>query len=99
MGIISDCASNTPIVGQAIGFASTARKVYNATTPTGAVCAAVEGIAKDCTPPHIKYPLKCLILVGQMVVAGSSLSNPITAPLAIGLVIGQATSILEENII
>jgi hypothetical protein len=39
-----------------------ATRVYNITTPLGAVTAAVKGIALDCSPPVVKYPLKCGIL-------------------------------------
>jgi hypothetical protein len=99
MGLLTEAAKNTPVIGQAIGFSNTAVKVYNATSPATAVCAAVEGIFVDCMPPQVKYPVKCAILAAQMGLAVASATNPVTGPLTLSLAIGQATSILTEKIV
>lgn len=99
MGVLTSLVESTPVVGQTMGFVKTASKVYKATTPTAAATAAVEGIIIDCSPPVIKYPIKCTILVAQLCLAIGSASNPITGPMTASLVIGQATSILEERLL
>ena len=52
-----------PLIGTAASFADTAIKVYNSTTPTGAIKCAVKGIVIDCTPTVIKYPDLCSALL------------------------------------
>ena len=99
MGVLKEIVESTPVVGQAIGFGRTAQRVYNSTTPVGAVASAVEGLFVDCLPPNIKYPIKCGVFVIQCGVAVASAANPITGPMSIGLAIGQATSILSEKIV
>jgi hypothetical protein len=61
--------------------------------------AAVEGIIIECSPPIIRYPIKCTILVAQLCLAVGSATNPVTGPMAASLFIGQATSILEEKLL
>ena len=99
MGILTRIASYTPVVGQAMGFASTAVKDSNATSPQTPIAVAIEGIIQDCTPPQIKYPFKCAMLLGQVGIAIASSTNPVTGPMALSLLIGQCTSILEENLV
>jgi hypothetical protein len=58
----SQFVKQTPVIGSVYGFYRTARKVYDAATPAGAIKQAVKGIVIDCTPPHIKYPILCASL-------------------------------------
>lgn len=44
--MIGHLVNHAPVISQAYGFIKTATKVYNATTPSGAVKAAVGGIIK-----------------------------------------------------
>ena len=53
----SQLVKQTPVVGSAYGFYKTASKVYNSTSPTGAVKEAVKRLVRDCIPPTIKYPV------------------------------------------
>lgn len=48
-----------PVVSSLYGLTRTCVRVYNATSPTKALVAGVQGIIIDCTPPVIKYPLLC----------------------------------------
>ena len=47
----------TPVIGSIYGFYRTASKLYDATTPAGAIKKAVKGVVIDCTPGSIKYPV------------------------------------------
>lgn len=69
--------NNMPLIGQFYGFTKTAIKVYNSTTPVGAVTTAVKGIVLDCSPPIIKYPIKCSILALQVALCVSTGGNPV----------------------
>ena len=44
----SQLVKQTPIVGSAYGFYRTASKVYDSTSPAGAVKEAVKGLVLDC---------------------------------------------------
>jgi hypothetical protein len=55
--IIKPLMKNAPVIGSCYGFATTAVKVYNSSTPSGAIMAAAKGVVLDCTPPAIKYPI------------------------------------------
>lgn len=79
-----DLIKHVPIVGQAYGFTMTALKIYNSTSPIGATSLAVKGILADCLPPEVKYPVKCGILLTQLIVACSAGGNPFSVALAIG---------------
>jgi hypothetical protein len=68
---------NTPLLSTGYGFIKTAREVYNSTNTVGAVTAAVKGIVLDCSPPVVKYPLKCSILALQIGLCVSTGGNPV----------------------
>lgn len=76
---------NLPVISQAYGFTKTAQRVYNSTSPIGAVKTAVKGIVVDCSPPAVKYPLKCSILVLQIALFISSGGNPFSASMILGM--------------
>ena len=59
-------------------------KVSNATSPVEGVKVAALSIIDDCTPPQIKYPVKCGILLLQVGLAVSIGGNPCAAAMAIG---------------
>ena len=80
-----------PVVGQAYGFTKTAMKVYNATSPVEAVKVAAVSIIDDCSPPQIKYPVKCGILLAQVGLVFSSGGNP----WSVALVIASARQIIN----
>ena len=77
---------NAPVIGSCYGFATTAVKVYNSTTPTGAIKTAVKGIVIDCTPPVIKYPALCAALATCGVASFVTGGNPlvVSATVTIG---------------
>ena len=54
--IVGPLIKNAPVIGSCYGFATTAIKVYNATSPSKAIIVGVKGIILDCTLPVIKYP-------------------------------------------
>lgn len=56
MMLPSGLVKQTPVVGSVYGFSKTATRVYDSSTPSGAVKTAIKGIFLDCTPPAIKYP-------------------------------------------
>jgi hypothetical protein len=80
-----------PVIGQAYGLTKTAMRVYNSTDPISAVKNATLSIIEDCTPPQVKYPIKCGILLAQLGLAISSGGNP----WAIAMAIGSARQIIE----
>ena len=84
--IIEPLLKNAPILGSCYGFTKTAIKVYNSTTPTGAIKTAVKGIVLDCTPPVIKYPALCAALLGCCIAGLATGGNPlvISATVTIG---------------
>lgn len=45
----------TPIIDSVASFCSTAKKVYNSTTPSNTIMCALKRIVIDFTPPYIKY--------------------------------------------
>lgn len=63
MMLPSQLVKQTPVVGSVYGFYRTASKVYDSTSPGGAVKEAVKGLVLDCTPPTIKYPVLCASLL------------------------------------
>ena len=62
--IIGTLIKNAPVIGSCYGFANTAVKAYNCSTPSGAIVTAAKGVVIDCTPPVIKYPDLCSALAG-----------------------------------
>ena len=82
--MVNALIQQAPVVGQAYGFAKTTMKVYNSTSPIEAVKTAAIGIAVDCTPPKIKYPIKCSIFIAQLGLAVSTGGNPWSVAMAIG---------------
>ena len=63
MMLPSQIIKQTPVVGSVYGFYRTASRVYDSTSPAGAVKEAVKGLVIDCTPPTIKYPVLCASLL------------------------------------
>ena len=61
----SSLVKQTPVIGSVYGFYRTATRVYDASSPGGAVKSALKGILIDCTPPLIKYPVLCRSLVAS----------------------------------
>ena len=59
-----------PIVGSTTELVTAACTQHNASTPLRATLRALGGIAKDCLPPDVKYPILCsyLLFSGGMVV-------------------------------
>ena len=89
--MLNPLIKQVPVVGQAYGFTKTAMKVYNSTSPVEAVKVAAGSIIDDCFPSQIKYPVKCSILLSQVVLAVSSGGNP----WAIAMAIGSARQIID----
>lgn len=77
---------NAPVIGSCYGFATTAIKVYNTTTPAGAIKTAAKGVLIDCTPPAIKYPVLCATLIACGVASFVTGGNPlvVSATVTIG---------------
>ena len=91
MMLTSQLVKQTPVVGSAYGFYRTASKVYDSTSPAGAVKEAVKGLVLDCTPPTIKYPVLCASLLttgAACIVTGGN-------PLAISCFINTGRLIVE----
>lgn len=65
-----------PVIGSFYGFSKTARKVYNATSPSHAIGCAIKGGVIDCTPPFIKYPALCTALAACCVASFTTSGNP-----------------------
>lgn len=63
MMLPSQIIEGIPAVGSLYGFYKTASRVYNSTSPGGAVKEAVKGLVIDCIPPAIKYPVLCASLL------------------------------------
>jgi len=84
--------SNVPVVGQAYGLTKAAMKVYNCTDPINATKVALVSVIEDCSPPQVKYPLKCGILLVQVGIVIATSGNPFSVSLAIGAI----RQIIEE---
>jgi hypothetical protein len=84
--IVGPLIKNAPVIGSCYGFAITAVKVYNSSTPSGAIKTAVKGVVLDCTPPVIKYPALCAALVGCCIASVTTGGNPlaVSATVTIG---------------
>ena len=80
-----------PVVSQAYGLAKTAMRVSESTDPVCAMKNATLTIVEDCTPPQIKYPIKCGVFLVQLGLAVSSGGNP----WAVAMTLGSARQILE----
>lgn len=82
-----------PVPGQLYGLTTAAMKVYNSTSPVEALKLAVRSIAIDCSPPIIKYPVKCSILFAELaLVVSSGGANPFT----IAMMLGSAKQLIEK---
>ena len=75
-----------------------AQNVTAATNPTEAVILGIGTVAKECSPPYIKYPIKCTILMLQITTAIASTFNPVTGAFRWSMVIGSAKQILLEEL-
>lgn len=82
--MLKNLVEHVPIVGQAYGLTKTAMKVYNCTSPLNATVVAITSIVEDCSPPQIKYPIKCAVFGAQLVLIVISGGNPFTVALAVG---------------
>lgn len=84
--IVGPLIKNAPVIGSCYGFATTAIKVYNATSPSKAVIVGVKGIILDCTPPVIKYPALCAALATCCIASVATGGNPlaVSATITIG---------------
>ena len=75
-----------PVIAQARSFTDLAKNVTSISDPVNASLTATKMIVGVCTPPHIKYPVKCAILglqLGLCIYSGGLTSVTSTA-LAIG---------------
>jgi hypothetical protein len=90
MGLFQEVCKNMPLVGQSYGFFITAMNMTNATSPINAATIAVKGIVLDCSPPVIKYPLKCAMLGGHIALAFASGGSAFS----LAMLVGQARTIL-----
>jgi hypothetical protein len=86
--LVDPFIKNFPVVGSCYGFATTAVKVYNSITPSGAIRTAVKGVVLDCTPPVIKYPALCVALAGCCIASVATGGNPLTV--SVTVTIGEA---------
>lgn len=84
--VLGPLLKNAPVIGSSYGFATTAVKVYNSSTPSGAIKTALKGVLLDCTPPVIKYPALCAALLGCCIASVATGGNPlaVSATLTIG---------------
>lgn len=82
---------NAPVIGSCYGFATTAAKVYNSSTPSGAIKIAIKGVVLDCTPPVIKYPALCAALAACCIASLATGGNP----LAVSATVTIAEAIVE----
>lgn len=53
--VVRSLLKHAPVIGSVYGFATTAMKVSNCTTPSGAIITAAKGIVIDPIPPVVKY--------------------------------------------
>lgn len=98
MGILRDIVGSVPVIGQTVGFVEVATVVTKISSPSAAAAAGIELAIERCTPPIVKYPLKCAVLFGQFIIVGGSITNPVTAPFSVSMLIGSLKSILLEEI-
>jgi hypothetical protein len=89
--IVGPLLRNAPVIGSCCGFVKTAVKVYNSTTPSGAIKIAVKGLVLDCTPPVIKYPALCAALAACCIATVTTGGNP----LAMSATVTIAEAIVE----
>jgi hypothetical protein len=91
--IIKPLMKNAPVIGSCYGFATTAVKIYNSSTPSGTIMTAAKGIVIDCTPPVIKYPFLCAALAGCCVASVATGGNPlaVSARVTLGEAIVECT--------
>lgn len=83
-----------PVIAQARSFTDLAKNITKVSDPLNASLSATKLIVEVCTPPNVKYPVKCTILalqVGMCVYSGGLTSVTSTA-----LAIGTAKQVLEE---
>ncbi len=77
MMLPSQLFKQTLVVGSIHGFYRTTSKVYDFTSPGGAVKETVKGLVLDCTPPTIKYPVLCASLLTTGAACVVTDSNPL----------------------
>ena len=63
MGILKETISAVPVVGQASGFVEVSKVVFNSTSASEAAINGIRAVIIECSPPQIKYPVKCALLV------------------------------------
>jgi hypothetical protein len=91
--IVGPLIKNAPVIGSCYGFATTAVKAYNSSTPSGAIMTAAKDVILDCSPPVIKYPALCAALAGCCVASVVTGGNPlaVSATVTIGEAIVECT--------
>lgn len=77
MMLPSQIIKQTPIVGFVYGFYRTANRVYDSSSPGGAIKETVKGLVIDCTPPAIKYSVLCASLLTTGVACIATGGNPL----------------------
>lgn len=90
--MLGSILKQVPVVGSVYGFTKAAMKVYNSTSPVGAVTVAGESILVDCTPPVIKYPILCAALAANGAVVVATGGNP----LAVSMFVSCGRLIIED---
>jgi hypothetical protein len=91
---ISSLLKAAPVVAQARSFSELAKNVTNISDPVNASFSAAKLIVNVCTPPHIKFPVKCTILALQLGVCLST--GGLGTVTGAALAIGSGKQILEE---
>lgn len=83
-----------PVVAQARSFSDVAKNVTNISDPVNASFCAAKLIVDLCTPPQIRFPVKCTILALQLGVCFST--GGLGTVTGAALAIGSGKQILEE---
>jgi hypothetical protein len=94
LSLLVTVLKNVPVIGQTYGFVKVAKIVYNSTDVLSATTQAVKGIIIDCTPPVIKYPVKCSILALSLIVCVTS-----AGPLSTSIAISVMKNVLVEELL
>jgi hypothetical protein len=61
--VLGKVAPFVPVVGSAYGFGKTCIEIYSSTSPSRAIVAGVKSVVINCTPPVIKYPALCAVML------------------------------------
>lgn len=91
--VVAVASKNAPILGSAIGFGKAALRLYNSTNYVEAVPRAIVEIVIDCSPPHVKYPVRCLGILLKVVLVASTGGTAFTP----ALLVMAGTELLEHK--